>query len=172
MTDTTFVDTNILVYARDSRDESKQLLAQHSLERLWQERTGRVSAQVLSEYYVTLTRRLKPGLPADAAWDDVEALMAWKPQATDRAVLLRARDIELRFQTSWWNATIVAAAQVQGCRILLSEDFQHGMTFDQVTVRNPFTGAVGEPLADYITTLPPRSRHRPRGRPPKSPNLV
>jgi predicted nucleic acid-binding protein len=172
MTESTFVDTNILVYARDAGQQTKQVVAQECLRQLWQQRAGRISIQVLSEYYVTLTRKLKPGLSADTAWDDIDALMAWNPQPIDRAVLTRAREIERRYRTSWWDATIVAAAHAQGCRILLSEDFQHGMAFDQLKVRNPFASELNESNAgytDYAATIRPRPRHRPRGRPRKSP---
>jgi hypothetical protein len=105
-------------------------------------------------------------LGADDAWDDVKALMSWEPQATDAAVLNRAREIELRYRTSWWDATIVAAAQAQNCAILLSEDFQHGMVFGPVTVRNPFLPRVEETTHDTVySSAVARPRHRPRGRP-------
>ena len=59
-----FVDTNVFVYARDARETSKREMATQWIARLWQEQTGRTSAQVLSEYYVTFTRKLKPGISA------------------------------------------------------------------------------------------------------------
>src|ERR1700687_1975464 len=110
MSELTFVDANILVYARDAGQSRKQKIAAHCLGLLWQERTGRTSVQVLSEYYVTLTRTLKPGARADDAGDDVRALMSWEPQPLDGEVLERAREIERRYRTSWWDATIIAAA--------------------------------------------------------------
>src|SRR5712692_5673330 len=66
-----FVDTNVLVYARDSSERTKHPRARAWLEMLWRERTGRLSTQVLHEYYVTVTRNLKPGLRADEAREDV-----------------------------------------------------------------------------------------------------
>jgi predicted nucleic acid-binding protein len=167
MTEASFVDTNILVYARDPREERKQALAAGLVSRLWQERTGRTSMQVLNEYYATLTRKFKPAIDADTAWEDVLTLMAWNPQPLDREILKGARDIERRYRTSWWDSLIVAAAQAQRCRTLLSEDFQHGMVFGQLTVRNPFSAAVQEPSAEY-RVIRPRERHRPRGRPAKA----
>jgi predicted nucleic acid-binding protein len=160
-----FVDTNIFVYARDAQESSKRELATHWISRLWQEQTGRTSAQVLSEYYVTLTRKLKPGIAPDDAWDDVQALMAWDPQQVDRELLSLAREVERRYRLSWWDSMIVAAAQLQSCSVLLSEDLQDGMVFDRVTVRNPFTLKVEDALVDYRPPLKARSRHRKRGRP-------
>jgi len=168
MNELTFVDTNILVYARDSDQGQKQKTAARRLSELWQERTGRTSVQVLSEYYVTLTRKLRPGLKAEDAWDDVQALMAWGPQPLDGEMLERASEIERRYRTSWWDATIVAAAHAQSCTDLLTEDFQDGMAFGQVTVRNPFALRVEKRGHAYRVPIAPRPRHRARGRPAKA----
>jgi predicted nucleic acid-binding protein len=165
MSELSFVDTNILVYVRDADQPGKRETAARCLQRLWQDRAGRLSVQVLSEYYVTLTQKLQPGLHADNAWDDVQALMSWAPQPIDCEVLNRAREIERRYRLSWWDATILAAAQSQSCAILLSEDFQHGMVFGQVTVRNPFAPGVEEASDTYQVPLAARPRHRFRGRP-------
>jgi hypothetical protein len=61
---------------------------------------------------------------------------------------------------------VVGAAQLQDCALLLTEDLQDGAVFGGVTVRSPFTLAAEEPPAGYAVTPVPRSRHRPRGRPP------
>src|SRR5271165_1988553 len=165
MSELTFVDTNILVYARDADQVQKQETAERCLQRLWQDRTGRLSVQVLSEYYVTLTQKLKPGVKADDAWDDVQALMSWAPQPIDCEVLNRAREIERRYRTSWWDAAIVAAAHSQSCAVLLSEDIQDGMIFGQLTVRNPFAPRVEEQSEAHHVPIVARARHRGRGRP-------
>jgi hypothetical protein len=78
------------------------------------------------------------------------------------------RELERRYQLSWWDSLIVAAAQQQGCTVLLSEDLQDGMMLGQVTVRSPFTLKAGEPTSRYAVAPGAASRHRPRGRPAKS----
>jgi predicted nucleic acid-binding protein len=163
MTEVSFVDTHILVYARDPRHQQKQHVAAELLARLWQQRSGRSSIQVLNEYYTTITRKLNPRIDHEDAWDDVLTLMSWNPQPIDQAILVAAREIERRYRTSFWDATIVAAAQAQRCNVLLSEDFQDGMLFGEIKVRNPFVPRVQEPPALYRATVVPR--HRPRGRP-------
>jgi len=166
MSDKCFVDTNILVYARDAGEKRKQPIAARCLEQLWRTRTGRTSMQVLSEYYLTVTRKLKPGMDREAAWNDVTAFLSWMPQAVDRETLVRAHETEGRYRTSWWDSMVVAAARLQGCQILLSEDFQDGMIFfGQLQVRNPFKLSVDEPSIDYQASEKPMSRHRARGRP-------
>ena len=132
---------------------------------LWRARTGRIGIQVLSEYYVTVTRKLRPGLSADEAWDDVRLLMSWRPQPLDEQLLEHGRDIERRFRLSWWDSLVVAAAQLQDCSTLLSEDFQNGMEFDTVVVSNPFALKAGESGPPYNVAETAIPRHRPRGRP-------
>jgi predicted nucleic acid-binding protein len=165
MTAPVFVDTNVLLYWRDSRYPAKQSRATAWLEHLWREQTGRTSTQVLSEYYVNVTRKLVPGLPAEEAWDDVEALLAWEPQPVDGALLQRGRAVIRRYGLSWWDGLVVAAAQAQGCSLLLSEDLQDGAAYGGVSVRSPFTLALGEEAAAYGAAPAVVARHRPRGRP-------
>jgi predicted nucleic acid-binding protein len=165
MTAPVFVDTNVLLYWRDGRDAAKQARAAEWLAHLWREKTGRTSTQVLSEYYVNVTRKLDPGLPADEAWDDVQALLAWDPQPIDGALLQRGQTVSSRYGLSWWDSLVVAAAQVQGCSLLLTEDLQDRADYGGVTVRNPFVLALGEEAAAYGAAAVVASRHRSRGRP-------
>jgi predicted nucleic acid-binding protein len=169
MTGKVFVDTNVLVYRYDSGHVAKRNVSTEWLARLWREQSGRTSMQVLNELYVTLTRKLARRLSADETWDVVHALLAWDPHPVDRELLLRAREVERRHRISWWDSLVVAAAQLQGCDVLLSEDLQHGAVFDGVTVHDPFGPGVQEPRPAYADRLP--SRHRLRGRPRKRPVL-
>lgn len=168
MTAPVFVDTNVLLYARDAGETLKQPRAAAWLESLWRKNQGRTSIQVLNEYYVNVTRKLEPGLPAEQAWDDVIALMAWRPHPVDDTLMVRARDIEHRHRLSWWDSLIVGAAQLQGCAILLTEDLQDGGSYGSVTVRNPFLHSLNEPIPAFAATAPLKSGHPVRGRPRKS----
>lgn len=136
-----FVDTNLLVYRRDASEPQKQRGAQAWFEALWRQQCGRTGVQVLCEYYVTVTRKLDPGLPAAEAWLDVEDLFAWEPVAVDPAVMGLARTVSERFSLSWWDALIVAAAQTADCRYLLTEDLQGGQDLDGLLVLDPFEQA-------------------------------
>lgn len=160
-----FVDTNVFLYARDAGEVNKQLPAAAWLEYVWREQIGRTSVQVLSEYYVNVTRKLSPGLAPDEAWDDVQALLTWQPQPVDDALLRRAREIELRYRLSWWDSLVVGAAQLQGCTVLLTEDLQDGGVFGGVAVRSPFTLAIEEAAAVYAVEPRTARRHPSRGRP-------
>jgi predicted nucleic acid-binding protein len=145
----TFVDTNILVYARDSSNPEKQARAIAVLELLWRHGTGRLSTQVLQEYYVTVTRKLRPGLPPDMAREDIRDLLAWSPRPVTADVLESAWEIEDHWKLSWWDSLIVASALDCGVTTLLSEDLQDGLPVHSLKILNPFAqgfevGQLGE----------------------------
>lgn len=142
--DLVFVDTNLLVYARDSRDARKQQRAEEWLAHLWRHRLGRLSLQVLQEYYVSVTQKLKPGMEHDAARRDVRDLWHWVPPSSGVGLLEAAWTLQDQFSLSWWDALIVSSAQLAGCDTLLSEDFQHGQQFGALRVSNPFRTAPRE----------------------------
>ena len=167
MTALCFVDTNVLVNWRDGRDPNKQSRAREWLELLWRERRARTSTQVLSEYYSVISRKFSGLISAEEAWRDVNAMLAWAPQPIDAEVLRQARDVESRHRLNWWDCLVVAAAQVQDCDLLLTEDLQDGAHYGGVSVRNPFVLGVAEASAKYAAAPKITSRHRGRGRPRK-----
>jgi predicted nucleic acid-binding protein len=133
-----FVDTNLLVYARDSSEPLKQQQAFKWMAHLWSSRTGRLSFQVLQEFYITVTEKLRPGMDIKAAQQDIRTFMVWKPLPVDIDVLESAWTIQERYQISWWDALIVSAAQLADCQYLLTEDLQNGQKFGKVQTVNPF----------------------------------
>ena len=133
-----FVDTNVLVYCRDASEPKKQAQTSAWMAALWEQRTGRLSFQVLQEYYVTVTAKLSPGLSRELARREVRMLLAWRPLVADERLLEGAWLLQDRHKLSWWDALIVAAAKSAGCRYLLSEDFQEGYDWGDMTVVNPF----------------------------------
>ena len=160
-----FVDTNIFVYWRDANEPSKRAIASDWVALLWKDRTGRTSCQVLSEYYVTVTRKLRPHLGAAEAWADISELMAWQPQDTNGKLIRGARELEVRYGLSWWDCLIVAAAQLQNCSILLTEDLQDGAVLGGVTVRNPFRRELNQMISEYEASMTSTHSHPRRGRP-------
>jgi predicted nucleic acid-binding protein len=139
-----FVDSNVLVYARDGGEVEKQPVAAAWLEAIWRSRRGRVSMQVLQEFYVTTTVKLKPGLPVADARREVEELSAWDPVVADTELLRSAWLVQDRYGLSFWDSLVVAAAQQAGCDVLLTEDLQDGQDLDGVRVVNPFRHSPAE----------------------------
>jgi len=138
MTGPVFVDTNVLVYRHDARDQVKQTRAEAWYQLVWRQRLGRLSFQVLQELYSTLTRKLVPKFDLHQARALVRDLAAWRPVAADLALLERVWRLQDRYSLSWWDALIVAAAQASDCRVLLTEDLEHGQSFGRVRVIDPF----------------------------------
>lgn len=165
MTGPCFVDANVLVYALDRTDPAKQQVAEALLNRLWREQTARTSVQALNEFYAVVTRKTSRAVRREEAWLVLEDLLGWNPQPVDVVLLHRARAIEVGYKLNWWDCLIVAAAQLQGCSILYSEDLQHGAVYDGVRVCNPFMAQAQEDASPYRAVLV--SGHRPRGRPRK-----
>lgn len=134
-----FVDTNIIAYARDQRDPLKQNVAIAWLAALARQRRGRLSWQVLIEFYAVATHPRKLAMSDAAARADVSSLQAWQPIGPDIELLESAWTVQTRHALSWWDAMIIAAALKAGCSTLLSEDLQHGQVIDaRLTIVNPF----------------------------------
>ena len=138
MTGQVFVDTNVLVYRHDARDQAKQARAEAWYQLVWRLRLGRLSFQVLQELYSALTRKLVPAFDAHEARALVRDLAAWNPLAVDLPLLNGAWALQDRYSLSWWDALIVAAARSSDCRVLLTEDLQHGQMFGRLRVIDPF----------------------------------
>lgn len=136
MSDHSFFDTNILLYADDNFEPEKQqrsldLVAEHRLKG-----TGVTSLQVLQEYFVNVTRKL--GVDARLARRKVEILSEFHVAVPEVGDILAAIDLHRLHGFSFWDGLIVRMAQRAGCRVLLSEDFQDAREIDGVRVVNPF----------------------------------
>ena len=138
MSVTCFVDTNLLVYYRDSSEPEKQRKSADWMRAFWKSRSGRISYQVLNEYYITVTQKLVPGLDLNDARSDIRDLLSWKPLQMDLGILEGAWIIQDRQGYSWWDALIISSAQRAGCRYLITEDMQHGQKVNTVTIIDPF----------------------------------
>ncbi len=142
MTALVFVDTNVLVYAVDRADPKKHEAGAVWRAALWKSRRGRISFQVLQEFYVTVVR--KDPMSQRQAREEVRDLLAWKPVAIDAGTLDRAWSLQDRYRLSFWDALIVGAARVASCRYLLTENLQPGQDLDGITVVNPFEATLAD----------------------------
>ena len=132
-----FVDTNILVYAASTEPETAAKRAAGLA--ILDEVDLALSVQVLQEFYVQATRQTRAApLPHGQAVDLIQSWLRYPVQDLTVAVLTAALSARVRWDVSYWDATIVEAARAMGCPVLLSEDLQHGMDFAGVRVENPF----------------------------------
>jgi predicted nucleic acid-binding protein len=131
-----FLDTNILLYCDDPAHISKQRRALELVLEHKAQRTGVVSLQVLQEYFVNATGKL--GLDPGVARHKVEAYARFDLVEPVAADILAAIDFHRLHRISYWDALVIHCARRSGCRVVLTEDLQHGQVFDGVEIVNPF----------------------------------
>lgn len=136
---TTFVDTNVLLYALDEDQGDRYTVAAATIENLWESNDGVLSTQVLQELYVNLTRKLRLPMSRPRARAAVERYTTWPVHQVTPGNILAASELEQRHTLAFWDALIVVAAQELGAARILTEDMQHGRTFGGVRIENPFT---------------------------------
>jgi predicted nucleic acid-binding protein len=131
-----FCDSNILLYAASNapedaakRGQARRVLALPAVG---------FSAQVLQEFYVNATRKPALCLSAEEAWEILDSLRDFPILPVTAELVFAAIGVKARYQVSYWDAAIVAAAQVLGARELFSEDMNDGQDYGGVKVINPF----------------------------------
>lgn len=139
MTDYSFVDTNILLYASDQGSGDKRLKAAELLRALWQTRTGVISTQVLQEFFYNATRKLSLPLHVPAARTIVATYSVWQRSPITSGTVLWAIDLHTTLNFSFWDSLIIAAALESHCTTLYTEDLQNGQLIDgRLMIVNPF----------------------------------
>jgi predicted nucleic acid-binding protein len=136
MTATVFVDTNVLIYALDQADLKKQAAAESWRTALWETQRGRISLQVLQEFYAKVIQK-RPAAKNNARAEVLD-LFAWRPLGMTTQLLELGWTMQDRFHLSFWDSLIVAAAKTCGCLYLLTEDLQAGQDFAGLKVISPF----------------------------------
>ena len=131
-----FLDTNILVYAA-AKQEGDDHKRKRALQLIETENFG-ISAQVLQEFYVTVTRKLEIPLTPDQALEWMELLETFPCLSIDKTLVKIGVETSLRYQTSYWDGAILAAAKAMGAKKLFSEDLNHNQFYGSVEVCNPF----------------------------------
>jgi predicted nucleic acid-binding protein len=114
------------------------VIASEYLSKLWENKTGYISTQVLNEYFVTVTKKIRFLMSASYAWSDIDKLEKWNPVDVDFDLLKAAYQAISTYPLSWWDALIIAAAKVCGCKSILSEDFSTEKDYFGLRVINPF----------------------------------
>jgi len=136
MKERSFLDTNILVYTDDAAFPEKQALAVELLGAGWNSGNAVLSTQVLPEYFAAATRKL--GVSTEIARRKIELLGRLDVASITPDDILQAIDQHRLYGFSFWDALIVWTAQKCACRILYSEDMQHGRRIGDLMIVNPF----------------------------------
>lgn len=131
-----FVDTNVIVYAVDTTRGAAH--NRQIARKILREGGFGISTQVVQEFYVTATRKLKRPLSLSTAARWVEQLCRAELVTLDASIIKLAIAYSHRYQISYWDAAIIAAAEASGATTVYSEDLSHGQTYGSVKVVNPF----------------------------------
>lgn len=134
----TFVDSNILIYAHDLDAGDRHLRAADCLAELWGAGAGLLSTQVLQEFYVNVTQKIKSPLPRTVAREVVRTYAPWVQSWITPETVVRASEIGEVWELSFWDSLILAAAEQSQAVELLSEDLNHGQVIAGIRVVNPF----------------------------------
>jgi predicted nucleic acid-binding protein len=138
MTGKVFVDSNVLIYAHDRDAGVKQQRAAERLRELWENGLGRLSTQVLQEFYVNVTQKIKRPLARSVAREVLRNYGLWVESAITPSTVVRASEISEARKLAFWDSMIFAAAEQDSVGEILSEDFNHGQVIAGVRVVNPF----------------------------------
>jgi len=131
-----FIDTNLFVYTLDKKDEVKQQQARKILKRVMNSHQPVISTQVIKEFYVAATSKLK----ADPIIikNIIHNFHNMEIVNNDLELIEQAIDISIISQVSFWDSLIIAAAEKANCKFVFSEDLNSGQTYRGVMILNPF----------------------------------
>jgi len=138
MTGKVFVDSNVLIYAHDRDAPGKQQQAAGRLKTLWDTGLGRLSTQVLQEFYTNVTQKIKRPMARTVAREVIRNYGLWVESALTPATVVRASEISEAWMISFWDGMILAAAEQDNVEELLTEDLNHGQLIVGIRVVNPF----------------------------------
>jgi predicted nucleic acid-binding protein len=136
-----FLDTNVLVYANDKTDPLKQAAAIRLVADGIRRGTAFISAQVLSEFWVTVTQKIEVPLERSIAAKEIERFRALRVVGIEYDTVRAAVGFQEKHRLSYWDALILAAAAIAGCSCIYTEDMNDGQTYGKVKIVNPFTGS-------------------------------
>ena len=138
MTGRTFLDSNIIVYSVDESPAEK-VKHERAIEVLSRQPENLVlSTQILQEFYVVTTRKLKKPLSEERAAKAIRGLSKLHVVSIDASLMLAAADTSRTVKLSLWDALIIEAASRAGCDRVLSEDLNAGQVIRGITIENPF----------------------------------
>ena len=133
-----FIDTPVLMYSVDDQDIVKRDQARRWIAACWQRRCGRLSQQVLNEFYLQARKKFPSTVSAGDARAEVRRYQNWRPWVTDQPTAETAWAIESRYGLGFLDALVVSSALHLGCDTVLTDALPHDQQIDGVRILNPF----------------------------------
>lgn len=138
MTADCFLDTYVLIYAYDLEAQDKHQKAKDIVYSFWNDRGALISTQVLQEFYVNVTSKIPHPLSLATARSIIEQYQVWPVITNTTESVVRASEIQERYQLSFWDSLIISSAEKGGAKTILSEDFSHDQSIVGIRIQNPF----------------------------------
>lgn len=132
-----FIDTNLIVYANDSRDPIKQRKAIKLIKKIMDEGIGVISTQVLQEYANTALTKLNQ--QHTIVLRQLTLLESFEVVLLKPALIRRAIEIRSTYSINFWDSCIISAAESVGCDRIYSEDLNTGQYYSGIKLSNPLT---------------------------------
>jgi predicted nucleic acid-binding protein len=148
MTGRVFVDTNVLIYARDRKAEHKRARAQAWLKALGDTGQAYLNLQVLNEFTRwVLANEQRRSL--DDIRKEIQALRAWGDKPLDHDEVELGWAVRKRFGYQWFDCLLIAAAELSGCSYFLTEDMTKKVVFGSLRLVDPFETSPSEILRKH-----------------------
>jgi len=133
-----FLDTNVLLYAYDIEAQAKHQKAKDIVCSFWNDRGALISTQVLQEFYVNVTKKIPQPLSLSTARSIIEQYKVWPIINNTTDSMIRASEIQERYQLSFWDSLIITSAEIGGAETIFSEDLSHNQYIAGICIQNPF----------------------------------
>ena len=144
-TDGIFIDTNVLIYARDERSVDKREVARRWLAQIGADGRARTNLQVLNELTGWILKN-EARRPIMEVRSEVDAIRVWGDRPIDADDVDLAWYVRKTLGYQWFDCLLIASACIAGCRVFLTEDMTHGATFEGLTLVNPFRASLDDVL--------------------------
>ena len=135
-----FIDTNVFVYAADSKNPAKRSIARDVISRAVVVGGGKITVQVLNEFSSVAHRKL--GLSVDEVRAYLEMFRALTVLPVAAGITEKGLDIMERYGLQFYDSLLLASASEIGCDEFISEDLNDGQIYCGMRAVNPFK-AVG-----------------------------
>ncbi len=130
-----FIDSNIVVYANDTRIGSRQSRAIETISACMRAGNGFISIQVLQEYANIALKKLNQEPPV--VMRQIRLLETLSVVTPAPGSVRRAVELSYTYRISFWDAGIIAAAEAADCELIFSEDLSIGQYYAGIVVLNP-----------------------------------
>lgn len=139
MADRFFLDTNLFIYSMTDDDPAKAQITTALIRRAVSTQKGAISYQVIQEFCNTALKRFARPMSTAECGKYIETVL--RPMLhvhSSVGLFTEALAFKSRYKLSWYDSLIVCAAIEAECRVLYSEDMQHGHRFGAIEIQNPF----------------------------------